>query len=301
MSYINRSKLGIGDRFNAGALFVLPTLFVVSFLILYPIVYNVWLGFHSYEGGVLVWVGLENYVEFYSTGRFFSIFQNTIVWGVLNIFFQIVIGTGIALLINTPFYGKRMVRGLLLLPWVTPGVVVAIVWKWMYDPTFGILNHLLSTIGLIQEPIAWLSRPDLALFAMVAAGVWKRFPFVLIMILAGLQDVDQQLHKAAIIDGAPLHDRIRHVTLPQLAPVLKVVFLLSMIWALNNFVILYVATGGGPIGATNIFPVALYKVGIGQMNLGQGSAIAVVTLLLSLAPIYLYLNVLSDDGDGEQQ
>lgn len=277
---------------STGLLFVLPVLLLITFLIIYPLTQTIWNSLQFTEGTGIRNI-LGNYVSYISSDSFAQTLRNTILWTGLNVIIQIIVGFGIALLINTAFPGRKVVRSLLLLPWVVPGVVVAIIFKWMYDPTFGIVNYFLMNLGLLQEPIAWLSNPNLALFALIIAAVWKRFPFVMIMIFAGLQDIDQQLQKAATIDGAPFHARLRHVTLPQLMPILKVVILLTTIWTFNNFVIIYVATGGGPAGATNIFPVEIYNLGFQQFQYGMSSTVSVIMLVLGSVIIVAYIRALN--------
>jgi multiple sugar transport system permease protein len=206
------------------------------------------------------------------------------------------VGFALALLLNTPFPRQKLVRGLYLVPWITPTVVVGLVFKWMYNPQFGIINWALRWVGLLDESIAWLSSPDLALYALIVAGLWKRFPFVMIMLLAGLQDVDQRLQDAAAIDGIPYHARLRHVTLPQLMPVLKIVVLLSIIWCFNQFAIIFIATGGGPVGATETFPVKVYTLGFQQLEFGLSTALSVVMLGIMIVVMFGYIRVLRRQG-----
>jgi multiple sugar transport system permease protein len=282
------SELGV----NPGVGFVLPTFLLIAGLLVYPMINTLLLSIGVTEGGFT----LSHYETLFTANWFVSVVRNSAVWVLLGAFVQIVVGFGLALLLNTRLPAKNYLRGLYLLPWITPAVVVALVFKWMYNPQFGILNHLLLQIGIVGSPIQWLSNPDIALFSLIIAGVWKRFPFVMIMLLAGLQDIDDQLMNAAIIDGAPYFSRMRHVTLPQLMPVLKIVVLLSVIWCFNQFAIIYTATGGGPIGSTMIFPVKVYELGFQQFNSELATALSVIMFAIMVLFMIAYMRTLRSQG-----
>jgi len=287
---IKERVTGLGA--NAGVAFILPTFLLIAGLLLYPMINTVLLSFGVTGGGFT----LSHYGELFTASWFVSVVKNSAVWVLLGAFLQIVVGFGLALLLNTRLPAKKYLRGLYLLPWITPAVVVALVFKWMYNPQFGILNHLLMQIGIAGSPIQWLSNPDIALLSLIIAGVWKRFPFVMIMLLAGLQDIDEQLENAAIIDGAPYFARMRHVTLPQLIPVLKIVVLLSVIWCFNQFAIIYTATGGGPIGSTMIFPVKVYELGFEQLNFGLATSLSVIMFGIMVLFMMAYMRTLRSQG-----
>ncbi len=282
---------GIGA--NVGLLFILPTFLLILALLLYPMINTFVLSFQT--TGV-AGVSLENYEAMFTASWFVPLVRNSVVWVVLGVILQIAFGFALALILNTKIPGKKLLRGLYLLPWITPAVVVALVFKWMYNPQYGIINHLLLEVGLVSSSIGWLSNPDLALFSLVLAALWKRFPFVMIMLLAGLQDVDDQLQNAAIIDGAPYLARMRHVTLPQLMPVMKIVVLLSVIWCFNQFAIIYTATGGGPVGSTMIFPVKVYELGFEQLDFGLSTALSVLMFGIMFLFMLAYMRVLSRQG-----
>ena len=278
---------------NVGLLFILPAFVMILLLLLYPMINTIWISLQETTG---VGLSLENYRVMFASDWFIPVVRNSVVWVVLGTLLQIAVGFGFALLLNTQLPGKKFLRGLYLLPWITPVVVVALVFSWMYSPQFGIINSLLVQVGILNSSIAWLSQPDTALFALIIAATWKRFPFVMIMLLAGLQDVDDQLQNAAIIDGAPYWARMRHVTLPQLLPVLKIVLLLSVIWCFNQFAIIYTATGGGPLNATMTFPVKVYELAFGQLDFGLSTALSVLMFGVMLLFMVLYMRVLRTQG-----
>lgn len=278
---------------NVGILFILPAFVMILLLLLYPMINTIWISLQETTG---VGLSLENYRAMFTSDWFIPVIRNSVVWVVIGTLLQIAVGFGFALLLNTQLPGKKYLRGLYLLPWITPVVVVALVFSWMYSPQFGIINSLLVQVGILNSSIAWLSQPDTALFALIIAATWKRFPFVMIMLLAGLQDVDDQLQNAAIIDGAPYWARMRHVTLPQLLPVLKIVLLLSVIWCFNQFAIIYTATGGGPLNATMIFPVKVYELAFGQLDFGLSTALSVLMFGVMLLFMIGYMRVLRTQG-----
>jgi len=278
---------------SAGALFVLPVFFLILSLLLYPMLNTFWLSVQPPQGTGFT---LEHYRTMVSSSWFGQVFWNSAVWIVLGVVLQVSVGFALALLLNTPFPRRKLVRGLYLIPWITPTVVVGLVFKWMYSPQYGIINWTLRWGGILDESVAWLSNPDLALYALIIAGLWKRFPFVMIMLLAGLQDVDQRLQDAAAIDGLPYHAQLRHVTLPQLVPILKIVVLLSVIWCFNQFAIIFIATGGGPVGATETFPVKVYTLGFEQLDFGLSTALSVVMLGAMTVVMIAYIRVLRRQG-----
>lgn len=281
---------------NVGALFVLPALAIMTVILVYPLVRTFWLSLHVSQGAGYAWTGVENYVRILQSEWIDTVTVNTVLWTGVTVALQFLVGLGTAILLNTAFRGRSIVRGLMLLPWVTPGIVAAIIWKWMYHPQFGILNRILADIGVIDSYIAWLTNPDVALFAIIFAGVWKGFPFSMVMYLAGLQGIDDQLYQAAMLDGAPRWARFRHVTLPQLVPILKVTLLLTTIWTFNYFVLVFAMTGGGPAGTTDIFPNKVYKIMFNQFQFGLGSALAIVMFVIMMVFMLFYVRALRRQG-----
>lgn len=282
--------------FSAGFLFVLPTLLVMAVLLVYPVIRTAWLSFHTRRAGEYIWVGLDNYVAVFQAGWFDTVMLNTVLWTGITVTFQFIIGIGAAVLLNTHFKGRRIVRGLMIIPWVTPGIVAAIIWSWMYDPTFGIFNRILVDIGLMADYRAWLSDPGLALYGIIIAGIWKGFPFSMVMYLAGLQGIDQQLYRAAQIDGAPKWAQFWHITLPQLIPIIKVTVLLTTIWTFNYFVLVYAMTRGGPAGSSDILPNRVYLLAFREFNFGVASALAMVMFLILMVFLIFYIRLLRRQG-----
>jgi multiple sugar transport system permease protein len=284
-------------RENPGALFVFPAVVLMMVLITYPLVETVRLSFYrlSSEGGQ-AFIGLANYADMVGSPWFYNVLINTAVWVVGGVTLQLVVGFSLALLLHTRFPGKSVVRAGFLIPWVTPTIVTALIFSWMYDPQFGIINQFLVSSGLVDSGIAWLGNPNTAMLAVIISAVWKQLPFVMIMVLAGLQSMDESLHNAAKLDGAPFLSRLRHVTIPSLLPVLKIVLLLTVIWMFNQFVLIFTMTGGGPIGSTNVLSVKVYRLAFQEFRYGDASALSVFMILIMLLFIYFYIQALRKRG-----
>src|SRR6202008_2325157 len=178
------------------------------------------------------------------------------------------------LLLNHHFKGKAFTRAFILLPFIIPTVLSTLAWKWMFDPTFSVINWLLFHLGLIHGRINWLGETTLAMVSVIIVNVWRGVPFFAISLLAGLQTISPELHEAAAIDGARAWQRFRHVTWPLLLPVTLVVMLFSVIQTFADFQLVYVLTGGGPANATQLFATYAYQIGIGTGLLSQGAAIS---------------------------
>jgi multiple sugar transport system permease protein len=216
-----------------------------------------------------------------------------VVWAGATVSLQVVLGTGAALLLHEPFRGRSLVRGLVLFPYMTPVVSVVLVWMLLYNALYGVLNYLLLRLGLIDRPLAWLAHPDTALWSVILVGTWKYFPFVVVMVLARLQVIPQELYEAARVDGAGPLARFLAITLPQLRDVLVVVALLRTIWMFNNFEVVFLLTGGGPLRATMTLPILVYEQAFGLYDVGRGSAVAVAMFLILVAVMRLYLRLAS--------
>lgn len=282
---------------NPGAIFVLPAVLLMLVLITYPLIETFRLSFYqlSSQGGQ-AFIGLSNYTTLVASPSFYNVMINTGVWVIGGVSLQLVLGFSLALLLHTQFPGKSLVQAGFLIPWVTPTIVTALVFSWMYSPQFGIINQLLVTAGILDSGIAWLGRRDTAMIAVIVSAVWKQLPFVMIMVLAGLQNMDESVHNAAKIDGAPFLARLRHVTLPTLFPVLKIVLLLTVIWMFNQFVLIFTMTGGGPLGSTNVLSVKVYRLAFQEFRYGDASTLSVFMILIALFFIYFYIRALRKRG-----
>jgi len=271
-----------------------PMLLLVGAIVVLPLAEAVYLSFtaSSFINPEPRFVGLENYVEILQDEVFWQVLRNSLVWTFFVVVFQFLVGLGTAILLNQPFHGRSVARALFILPWVTPGIIAALNWRMMYDPNIGIINGGLATLGFPNPQVPWLADTQLALPAVIFAAIWKGAPFSTVMYLAALQGVSSEIVEAAKIDGANAWQRLRHVVLPEIAPVVRVTVLLTTVWTFNYFDFIYVMTQGGPGFSSHIFPTYIYRLGFQQFRLGEASAYGVVSLLVLTAFTLLYVREL---------
>ncbi len=227
-------------------------------------------------------VGLHNFALLLQDNIFRVAVWNTIVYTVITTVFKLALGLWLALLLNRHFKGKAFTRAFVLLPFIIPTVLSTFAWKWMFDPTFSVINWSLFRLGVISTRINWLGDPNLALISVMIVNIWRGVPFYAISLLAGLQTISPELQEAAAIDGAKPLQRFWYVTWPLLLPVTMVVVLFSVIQTFADFQLVYVLTGGGPANATQLFATYAYQVGVGTGLLSQGAAIS-----LAMFPVLL--------------
>jgi len=281
-------------RLPTGLVFALPALIVLLMLIAYPVAYTGVLSVTDPSGA---YTGLKNYQDVLSSRLTPRAFVNTLWWVGGSIVFQVSLGTAAAILLNQEFPGRGVVRAVSVIPWVVPGIVAATTWAWMFHTEFGIINYMLAGPGLISEPVGWLTNPDTVMPAMIAINVWKLFPFVSIMVLAGLQSIPKDLYEAARVDGATFWDETRYITLPQVRPVLMAVTLLLVIWALNHVTTIYAITKGGPANLTLITPIQIFRLGFESFQFNQAAALSVMFFLVAMVIVALYIRFLASGGE----
>jgi multiple sugar transport system permease protein len=262
---------------------LLPTLVLLGLFIAYPFVKGVMLSVTDTKVGVEGhFVGLQNFEKIWSDSIFHVAVWNTCLYTLVTTIFKLALGLWLALLLNHHFKGKAFTRAFILLPFIIPTVLSTLAWKWMFDPTFSVINWGLFRLGLIEGRINWLGDPNLALISVMIVNVWRGVPFYAISLLAGLQTISPELHEAAAIDGARAWQRFRHVTWPLLLPVTLVIVLFSVIQTFADFQLVYVLTGGGPANATQLFATYAYQLGIGTGLLSEGA-----TISLAIFPVLL--------------
>jgi multiple sugar transport system permease protein len=236
-------------------------------------------------------IGLGNYVRLAQDAVFWLTLWNSFVWVFGSVVLQFVAGFAAALLLHQAFRGRAVVRMLALLPWIIPGVVVGLIWEWLYQPNYGVINDLLIKAGWLHDRIAWLSSPDLAMAAVVFTNVWRGIPFFAIMLLAGLQAIPGELYEAAHVDGAGVLARFRHITLPLLRPIIVVATATRIIWTFNYADLIFVMTSGGPANATQITSTYTILQAYSNLDFGYAAARSVVLLLVMLAFTAAYLRL----------
>ena len=273
-------------------LLLAPALLLTAALVLVPAAQTVWMSLHDvvlFRPRSRPFVGLANYARALADPVFWSSLGLSFLWVVVSVGFQFALGLTTALLLNRRFAWRGLARALTVVPWALPSVIIGLVWTWMLDFNLGLVNAAGLRLGLLAEPVAWMSQPGTALAAVILAVVWQGFPFFAVSLLAGLQAIPDELYEAASLDGAGPWARFRNVTLPGLLAVMTTALLLRMIWVANSLDLILVMTGGGPGTATQTLPLHAFLTAWSGGNYGQGSALAVLLTLLLLGVVVAYL------------
>lgn len=280
-------------RSRAAILFLLPALVLYLLFMVWPFFQSIWFAMTDWNGATATktFVGLANFAELLNDDLFWLALRNNVVWVVIGTVSPLVIGMMLALLLWSRPKGFTLFRTIYFLPHVLLSVVIAIIWGWIYNPIFGILNKWLDAVGLENVSRGWLGDPQTALYAVLIAAIWAEVGFVFVILLAGLQNVSRDLLEAATIDGANSWQRFKDVTLPQLANVLNVVTALLLIGGFNVFDIIFVMTGGGPANASQTMATMTYDEAFTQNRVGYGAAISLVMTAISLVASVAFLKL----------
>jgi multiple sugar transport system permease protein len=293
-SSLSRKRGAIGrlleDERWLAFLLLLPTLVLLGLFIAYPFVKGVLLAVTDAKVGIPgKFVGMQNFEALWHDDIFRIAVWNTFAYTTITTAFKLAFGLWLALLLNRDFKGKIFVRAFILLPFIIPTVLSTFAWKWMFDPTFSVINWTLLHLGLISQRINWLGDPHLAMLSVIIVNIWRGVPFYAISLLAGLQTIRPDLQEAAAIDGARPRQRFWYVTWPLLLPVTMVVVLFSVIQTFADFQLVYVLTDGGPANATQLFATYAYQIGIGTGLLSMGAAISLAMFPVLLAVVVVQL------------
>jgi multiple sugar transport system permease protein len=280
-----------------GWLLLSPSLALIGGLILYPIVYNLWLSLfdkHAFMP-VQTFVGLRHYRYFATDPEFWSSVYYGTVYAAVTMVLQLGLGVAAALLLNEAFRGRNVLRGVVLFPYLIPTIVAVILWKWLLNDSYGLVNHLLLVAGLVQAPVAWLGK-DHIMTSLIITSVWQFFPFVVVTYLARLQTIPPELYEAARVDGATAWRRFVHVTLPQTRSVLFVIILLRSIWMFTKFDTVWLMAGDGAVSRyIRTLPVYAYARSFTYLQAGMGAALAVVMFGMLLAATAVYFRVFREE------
>jgi len=279
-----------------GWLLVLPALLLLVLVFAYPIVRAFWLSLFAKNLGTQlqpVYSGLDNYLRMAFDGRFWETLKNTTLFTAVSVFLELVLGMGIALVLNQSFWGRGVVRTIAILPWALPTALIALAWAWIFNDQYGVWNDILQHLGLIHTGINWLGEPRLAMMVVIAADVWKTTPFISILLLAGLQSISADLYEAHAIDGANPWQSFRSITLPLLMPQILIALLFRFAQAFGIFDLVAVMTGGGPAGATETVSLYIYATVMRYLDFGYGAALVVVTFLLLVIAVLIASFLLS--------
>lgn len=269
-------------------IFLLPALLLLLFVFGYPIVRAFWLSFFTQNLATNlqpVFSGFSNYVRMSGDGRFWQSFWTTTVFTFATVLLELLLGLGIALVLNRQFFGRGVVRTIAILPWALPTALIGLAWAWIFNDQFGVVNDILMRLGLIKSGINWLGDPTLAMIAVIIGDVWKTTPFISILLLAGLQSISPDLYEAHAIDGATRWQSFYQITLPLLIPQILIATLFRFAQAFGVYDLIAVMTGGGPGGATEVVSLYIYSTIMRYLDFGYGAALVVCTFLLLVAAV----------------
>ena len=276
-----------------GWLLLAPSLVLLGGLVVFPVLYNIWLSLfdkHAFMP-VQAFVGLKHYRYFASDPEFWTSFYYGSVYAGVTMVLQLGVGVPAALLLNEGFRGRNLLRGVVLFPYMIPTIVAVILWKWLLNDSYGLVNHLLMSAGLVRTPVAWLG-PDYIMASLIVTSVWQFFPFVVVTYLARLQTIPPELYEAATVDGASAWRRFVHVTLPQTASVLFVIVLLRSIWMFTKFDTVWLMAGDGGVSRyIRTLPVYAYARSFTYLQAGMGAALAVIMFAMLLAATAVYFRM----------
>ena len=284
---------------SVGLLTIAPALLLILSLTLYPVAYSIWLSLlekHSFFPQQR-FIGLENYIYLWGDEEFWTSLWLGVVYSFWTILFQLILGVAAALILNESFAGRGLVRGIVLFPYMIPTIVAVILWKWLLNDTYGVVNYWLLALGIVRDPISWLGT-DHIMLSTIAMSVWQFFPFVLLSILARLQTIPEELYEAAKVDGASALRRFTHVTLPQIRGILFVVILLRSIWMFTKFDTVWLMGEGAGAGRyIRTLPVYAYMRTLTYYQAGLGAAIAVIMFAILVVSTVLYFGLFREEAD----
>jgi multiple sugar transport system permease protein len=272
---------------------VIPVIALFSFVVVLPVSWAILSSFFRvplYASDQWTWMGLQNYIGLITDTALQASLWRALLFALGSVIFQLVVGVGLALLINRPFKSAPVIRAIILLPYLIPTAAVAFISLWMANSQWGIINQLLVSGGIINGPIPWFASQDLAMISVILASSWKFAIFVTLMVLARLQGIPDEFYEAATMAGANFYQRFRDITLPNLKGVIFIVILLRGIWMFNKFDILYILTGGGPGNTTTTVPIFAYELAFTTGELSQANTVATMmfALIAIAAGIYFY-------------
>jgi len=281
-----------------GLVLLIPAIFVIGFVIVFPLLQAV--GYSFTDKTVLWpqihWKGLDNYKRLFSDVVFWEVFYNTVVICFASMTIQLILGLFLALLLNQPIKGRNLLRGMFLNIWVIPFIVVALLWMWLFNAEYGLINYLLREFRLIKKFVPWFALEGGAKVAIVVTYAWRGTPFSMIMLLAGLQTIPEEIMDAAKMDGAGPLARFIHVILPHLRQVIVIISLLSVIQLFQNLIVPFVLTRGGPIYSTTTFSLHVYKTAFTSFRMGEAAAIGCIWLIFLFLFSVFYLAVFLRKG-----
>lgn len=300
MSVYARNWRRYWRRHSLPLFFILPSLLLYGLFVLWPFFNTFYYSLTDWDGAQPIknFVGLANYRGMFNDPLMWLSLRHNLIWIALGTLTPVFIGLVLANIVWSGVRGRLFFRTVFFMPVVLASVVVGIIWHWIYHPLFGPVNVVLRTIGLDDVARGWLGDYDWALYALLLAGLWAYFGFCFVILLAALQGIDMELHDAAMIDGAGPVTRFRHVTIPQLAPILTMLTAFTLIGGFNVFDIIFVTTRGGPANATDVLATYTYRQAFTLNKAGYGATLTMVITVLSLVASYAFITLRERSGAG---
>lgn len=282
-----------------GIIFILPTILLIGVFILYPVISNLILSFTDARlmKSEFNFIGFENYIKLFSSKMFLKYTWNTVIWTVFSVAGQLILGLGLALLINREMRGGTLLRSFLLIPYVVPAVAIALITKWIFNGDYGIASKWLQDLSLIdykQSPLAIING---AMAVLIIMNVWRSYPFPMLIYWAALRGINKEIYEAANVDGANKLQAFRYITLPQLRNTTIVLIILRIVWTATYFDLIWMITGGGPAGSTTHLPIVIYQASFGTFRIGYASAISMLLGLVLFICILFYVRKSGDFAD----
>jgi len=292
------SKRNNGDTALAYALLTPAALFIAVFMI-YPIIYVVLMSLYKTNKlGILQnFVWFDNFIRLVKQKVFWEVTARSLLWTILGVFFKTVIGMIIALCLNVEFRGRKFARMLFIIPWASSVPISSMLWKWVFDHEFGLLNHTLKALSITQNPPVWLGTPIWSFVSCMWVDIWIGIPFMALVFLAGMQSVPKELYESAEIDGVNSFGKFRYITIPTIKQIIFIATLLSSLWTFNDFNTIYILTRGGPAGATDILITSIYKNGFEWLHFSDSAVLAVITFMILMILSVFYARVYFKGGD----
>jgi len=292
MTDVNRFRWGQVERKVFPYIIAAPAIICLSLVVISPLIKGISLSFFSVKFAENApFIGLKNYIRLFRSADFWHSLKITIIYSAVSVTGTFCLGLLLASLVNMQFRGRTIVRVILTLPWAVSDIAAAIIWGWMFDYQFGVLNYLLKILHVIKEPVQWLLNPHVALWSALMASIWKSFPLSMLILLAGLQAIPKEQYEAAIVDGAGRLQRFWYITLPGLRPTASILLLLSIVWSFRSFALIWALTQGGPMRATETIAIGVYKNAFNYYDMSYASALGVIGLILSLIISFFYFRL----------
>ncbi len=281
---------------------IAPAFIFLTLFIYYPILKSVVLAFQNYtlfDMTNIKFIGFQNFKAIFTDVNFsfLQIIWNTLLWVFISLLFQFLFGFILALLMKKPFPGRGIYSGLVFYPWAISGFAIGLIWAWMFNGQFGVINDILLKLNIIESSIGFLSNPKFAMFSVIIVNIWYGIPFFAIMLLAALQSIPEDLMEAAKIDGAGPIRRLFSITIPYIKPIIISTTLLRTMWIMNFPDIIYAMTSGGPINSTNILATQMINKILKFYDYGQGAALGIIIMLILFTYAVIYLKVTNNKED----